>query len=97
MVDDKNQHRSRSEAEEWYFRLMNDPEYFEKERFIDSINVFNSIIREFQELYGETPVADRLTRAKILDGMKQCERELAEIHAEYEMFKKYKVRTAISK
>jgi hypothetical protein len=29
--------------------------------------------------------------------MKQCTRELAEIHAEYEMFKKYKARTAISK
>jgi hypothetical protein len=31
------------------FRLMNDPEYFEKERFIDSINVFNSINEEFQK------------------------------------------------
>jgi hypothetical protein len=41
---------------------MNDPEYFEKERFVDSINVFNSIIREIQKLYEETPVADRLTR-----------------------------------
>jgi hypothetical protein len=97
MVDDKKQHRSRSEAEECYFRLMNDPEYFEKERFIDSINVFNSIIEQFQKLYEETPAADRLTRAKILNGMKQCKRELAEIHAEYEMFKKYKSRTAISK
>ena len=37
--------RYRTEA----FRLMNDPEYFEKERFIDSINVFNSINEEFQK------------------------------------------------
>jgi hypothetical protein len=32
MVDDKK--RIRSEAEEWYFRLMNDPEQFEKETFL---------------------------------------------------------------
>jgi vacuolar-type H+-ATPase subunit E/Vma4 len=47
MIDDKNRYRS-SEAQEWYFRLMNDPEQFEKERYIDSINVYNSIIEEFK-------------------------------------------------
>ena len=79
------------------FRLMNDPEYFEKERFIDSINVFNSINEEFQKLYEKTPASDRLTRVKILDGIEQSKRDLAKIHAEYETFKKYKMRTAISK
>jgi hypothetical protein len=86
-----------SEAEGWYFRLMNDPKQFERERFIDSINVFNSIIEEFQKLYEKTPATDRLVRDKILDGIEQSERELSKIQAEYEIFKKYKMRTAISK
>jgi hypothetical protein len=38
-----------------------------------------------------------LTRVKILDGMEQSKRDLAKIHAEYETFKKYKMRTAINK
>ena len=51
--------RHYSEAQEWYFRLINDPNQFEKERFIDSINVYNSIIEEFQKLYKKTPATDR--------------------------------------
>ncbi|MFL6456118.1 MAG: hypothetical protein ACJ71G_04015, partial [Nitrososphaeraceae archaeon] len=39
--------RHSSEAEQCYFRLMNDPEQFEKDRYIDSINVYNSIIEQF--------------------------------------------------
>jgi hypothetical protein len=95
MVDNKK--RRLSEAQEWYFRLMNDPKQFEKERFIDSINVFNSIIEEFQKMYEQTPATDRLARDEILDGMEQSKTDLARIQAEYEIFKKYKVRTAISK
>jgi hypothetical protein len=76
---------------------MNDPNQFEKERFLDSINVYSDIIEEFQKLYDKTPMTDRLTRAKILNGMKEWKRDLAKIHAEYEMFRKYKTRTAISK
>jgi hypothetical protein len=95
MIDNKKRHLS--EAEEWYFRLMNDPKQFEKERYIDSINVFNSIIEQFQKLYEQTPAADRLTRAKILNGRKQSKRELAKTQAEYGIFKKYKTRTTISK
>jgi hypothetical protein len=94
MVDKK---RHRSEAEEWYFRLMNDPKQFEKERYIDSINVYNSIIEEFQKLYDKTPAADHLARAKIIKGIAQSKRELAKTQAEYKIFKKYKTRTAISK
>jgi hypothetical protein len=70
---------------------------FEKERFIDSINVYNSIIEEFQKLYDKTSAADHLTHAKILNGMKQSKRDLAKTLAEYEIFKKYKIRTAISR
>ena len=76
---------------------MNDPNQFEKERYIDSINVFNSIIEEFEKLYDKTPMTDRLTRDEILDGIKQSKRDLTKIQAEYEMFKKYKTRTAITK
>jgi hypothetical protein len=58
--------RHRSEAEEWYFRLMNDPKQYEKERYIDSVNVYNSIIEEFQKLHEKAPVTDHLYRAKVL-------------------------------
>ena len=95
MLDNKKLHRS--EAQEWYFHLMNDPNQFEKNRFIDSIHVFNGIIEEFQKLYEERPATDRLARDEILDGMQQSKRDLAKIHAEHEMFKEYKKRTAISK
>jgi hypothetical protein len=59
-VQGKKQHRT--EAQEWYFRLINDPKQFEKDRFIDNINVFNDIIEEFQKLYENTPAADRSAR-----------------------------------
>ncbi|MFL6345722.1 MAG: hypothetical protein ACJ71K_13285 [Nitrososphaeraceae archaeon] len=97
MVDNKKQRFSETEAQKWYFRLMNDPKQFEKERYIDSINVYNSIIEEFQKLYEKTPTSDRLARDEILDGMEQSKRDLARIQAEYEIFKKYKTTTAISK
>ena len=86
-----------AEAKEWLFRLAKDPKQYEKERFIDSINEFNSIIEEFQKMYDKTPTTDRIARAKILNGMKQSKRELAKAQAEYEMFEKYKMRTAMSK
>ena len=95
MLDKKWYHSS--EAQEWYFRLMNDPDQFEKERYIDTINVYNSIIEEFQKLYEQTPMTDHFARARILSGMKQSKRDLIKTQAEYEMFKKYKMRTAISK
>jgi hypothetical protein len=42
--EDDIKERIRSEAEEWYYRLLSDPNEFEKMRFIDSINVYNSVI-----------------------------------------------------
>jgi hypothetical protein len=89
--------RYRSEAQEWCFRLMNDPEYFEKWRYIDTINDYNSIIEELQKLYEQIPATDRFVRARIQSEMKESKRDLAKTQAEYEMFKKYKMRTAISK
>ena len=84
--------RHSPEVQEWVNRLMNDPEYFEKWRYIDTINVYNSIIEEFQKLYDQTPITDHFAHARIISGMKQ-----SKTMAEYEMFKKYKTRTAISK
>jgi hypothetical protein len=49
-VDDKKRYH-RTEAQEWCFRLMNDPEYFEKWRYTDTINDYNNLIAEFQKLY----------------------------------------------
>jgi hypothetical protein len=64
VVDDKK--RYRTEAQEWCFRLMNDPEYFEKWRYTNTINDYNNlIIEEFQKLYDKTPATDRFARARI--------------------------------
>jgi hypothetical protein len=42
----QSERRQRTEAQEWCFRLMNDPEYFEKCRYTDAvimhINITNS-------------------------------------------------------
>jgi hypothetical protein len=60
-------------------------------------STINYIIKEFQKLYDQTPATDRLAGDEILDGMEQSKRDLARIQAEYEIFKKYKTTTAISK
>ena len=93
----KRQRQQRTEAQEWCFRLMNDPEYFEKWRYVDTINDYSSLIEEFQKLYEQTHVTQRYARARIQSEMKESKRDLAKTEAEYEMFKKYKARTAISK
>jgi hypothetical protein len=77
--------------------LNEDPEQFEKWKYIDTINDYNSIIEEFQKLYEQTPVTDHFIRARIQSGLKESKRDLAKTRAEYEMFKKYKARTAISR
>jgi hypothetical protein len=76
---------------------MNDPHQYEKERYVDAIDEYNCIIDELQKLYDKTPASDRFVRLKILNGMEQTKRELAKTRAGYEIFKKYKARTAISK
>jgi hypothetical protein len=45
---DKKRHRS--EAQEWHFRPMNDPEQYEREAFVDRINEINFAIKEFEKL-----------------------------------------------
>ena len=53
---------------------MNDPNEFEKCRYIDTINDYNFLIEEFQKLYEQTPASDRFIRARILSGMKKSKR-----------------------
>jgi hypothetical protein len=77
VIDDKKRHR-RTEPREWCFRLMNDPEYFKKWRYFDTINDYNDLIAEFQKLYERTPASDRFIRARIQSGMKKSKRDLAE-------------------
>ena len=85
-----------AEAKKWHFLQTNNPEQFEKEAFIDRINEIEFAIKEFIKLYEKTPVTDHLFRAKILKEIKRSKRTLSEIQVEYDMFKKYKTRTAIS-
>ena len=61
--------------QEWCYRMMNDPEYFERWRYTDSINDYNSIIEEFEKLYEQTPTTDRYARARIISGMKRSRKQ----------------------
>jgi hypothetical protein len=76
---------------------MNDPNQFEEWRYIDNIDAYNSIIDEFEKLYEQIPATDRYAGARILSGLKKSKKELAKTQVEYDKFKKYKTRTAISK
>jgi hypothetical protein len=66
-------------------------------RYKDNISDYNNLIAEFQKLYEQTPTTQRYVRARIQSGLKKSKRELAKTQTEYEIFKKYKMRTAISK
>ena len=48
-------------------------------------------------MYKETSVTQQYARARILSGLNESKREWAMTQAEYDKFKKYKMRTAISK
>jgi hypothetical protein len=75
--------------------LANNPEQYEKEAFTDRINEIEFAIKEFRKLYEKAPAADHLFRAKILKEIEGSKRALSEIQVEYNMYKKYKMRTAI--
>jgi hypothetical protein len=53
-------------------------------------------LQSFKKLYDNTPTTDHFIRARNLSGMKKSKRDLTKTITEYEMFKKYKVRTAIN-
>jgi lipopolysaccharide biosynthesis protein len=54
---------------------MNDPEYFERRRYTDSIDAYNNIIEEFEKQYEQTPTTQQYARATILSGMKKSKRD----------------------
>jgi hypothetical protein len=83
------------EAQKWYYDMAKGG--WEKFRYIDTIDDYNMIIHEFEKSLERTPVTQRYTRARILSRMKRAKRELAETQAEYDEFKQYKMRTAISR
>jgi hypothetical protein len=85
------------EAAEWYYPMMNDPTEWEKFRYKDAIDDYNMIIAECQKMYDMTPVPSRLVRVRLLSIIKRAERDLAKVQADYDKFKRYKARTAISR
>ena len=85
------------EAQEWCYRMMNDPNEWEKFRYKDTIDDYNSVIEHSQKLYDITPVTNRIMRARCLSNLKRAQKELAETLAEYDKFKQYKITTAISR
>jgi hypothetical protein len=84
-------------TQDLYFRLLSDPDYFAKFRYLDAIDDYNSIIRDCQELLELTPLSDYHTREKLVYVLQEAKRDLAKVRAEYIAFKKYQKRTAISK
>ncbi len=97
MVALADKKRRPSEAQEWHFHPMDDPEQYEREAFIDRINEIEFAIKEFEKLYDKSPVTEQSFRAKVLREIERSKKTLSEIQTEYEMFKKYKTRTAISR
>jgi hypothetical protein len=93
----KRPFEAEAEAKKWHPLLANNPEQFEKVAFIDRINEIEFAIKEFRKLYEKAPAVDHLFRAKILKEIERSKRALSEIQVEYDMYKKYKMRTAINK
>jgi hypothetical protein len=75
---------------------MNNPGQFEKEAFIDRINEINFAIKEFEKLHDKSSVTDQSFRTKVLGEIERSKKTLSKIQTEYEIFKKYKTRTATS-
>jgi hypothetical protein len=74
-----------------------DRKQYVKETFVDRINELNFIIRQFQKLHDKAPATDNVFRAKVLKEIQHTKRILSKIQVEYDIFKKYKTRTPISK
>jgi predicted DNA-binding protein YlxM (UPF0122 family) len=84
-------------AKKYFLHLMNDPEEYEKQRFVDRIKEIHVIIQKSLELYEKTTVKDPLFRSEILKQIQRCKTTLAEFEAKHEAFKKYKMRNTISR
>lgn len=75
------------------FDLKNDPRQYEKEKFLDRINEIEFAIREFRKLHEKTSATDYLLRSKILKEIEYSNMTLSKIQVEYDMFKKYIMKT----
>jgi hypothetical protein len=90
--------RHSPEAQEWCYRMMNDPNQWEKFRFIDTINAYNNIIEDSQKEYEQACAAtDHYTQARISNVLKHAKAYLAMTQREYESFKEFKAKTSISR
>jgi proline dehydrogenase len=84
------------EAEEFVYRLMSDPMCFERFVYTDTIDNYKNIIEQLQKQYDDATL-DIFKRAKIQSGIAQAKRELAKTQAQYRIYKRYKMKTTISK
>jgi hypothetical protein len=84
------------EAEEFVYRLMNDPACFERFVYTDTIDNYKDIIEQLQKQYDDSQL-DIFERAKIQSAIALAKRELAKTQAQYRIYKKYQARTAIQR
>lgn len=92
------QHRHDPEAERWYNRMAKDDNW-EKFRYLDVINNYNSIIEQFREKLKlrEKENASKGTDNRILRAeLEEAIRDLKKLLAEYNQFKQHKQRSAIT-
>jgi hypothetical protein len=89
----------RTEAEEWCFRLMSNPEQWERWRYIDAINHYKTLIAVMENHYAHTPVTQDYakTRTRLKSELNEAKKALEKTLVEYANYKKFKARTAISK
>jgi hypothetical protein len=68
----------RTEAEEWCFRLMSNPEQFERFRYIDTINDYKTIITVMETHYAYTPVTQDYakTRTRLKSELNEAKKAL---------------------
>jgi DNA-binding transcriptional regulator GbsR (MarR family) len=84
-------HTHDHDVDSWYNRMVKDDNW-EKFRYIDVINNYNSIIEQFQEKLKEG-TDDRL----LLSELEEAKMDLKKLLAEYDHFKRYKDRTVVTK
>ena len=85
------------EAEEFVYRLMNDPACFERFVYTDTIDNYQSIIEQLQKEYDEQTSTNIFERARIMSGLIRAKRELAKTQAQYRIYKKYRDRNRIER
>jgi hypothetical protein len=85
-----------SQATGLAYRLLKDPEFFERWLYRDSIEQIQDIIEELHKQYLQTPTLDLFKRAKIILTLGKAEKQLEKLRGEYAEFLEYKTSTGIS-